>query len=259
MSDTEQARTPEAPERVDEVTRALSDLSALLDAEEELARVLQRGVDQAIWAIPSADLVSITVVRGDRTETVAANSDRVRTIDSEQYTAGEGPALDAAHSGETVRASVERAMALWPRFARAARAAGVASYLSSPLIIADKFAGSLNLYSAQPHGFGDLDEALLRLYTTAAAAAIANARRYAEARSLAENLARALQSRAVIDQAIGVLVAIQGISPEQAVGEMSRQSQNTNTKLRDIAVRIVEQVRVRRNGALPFSCRVIIT
>jgi GAF domain-containing protein len=243
VPDSDQARTPDAPERVDEVTRALSDLSRLLDAEEELVRVLQRGVDQATWAIPSADLVSVTVVRDDRAETIAANDERVRTIDAQQYAIGEGPYLEASRSGETVRANVERATALWPRFARAAGAAGVASFLSSPLIIADKFAGSLNLYSAQPHGFGDLDEALLRLYTTAAAAAIANARRYAEARVLAENLARALRSRAVIDQAIGVLVAVQGVSPEQAFSDMSRQSQNSNIKLRDVAARIVAHAR----------------
>jgi len=78
VPDSDQARTPDAPERVDEVTRALSDLSRLLDAEEELVRVLQRGVDQATWAIPSADLVSITVFRDDRAETIAANDERVR-------------------------------------------------------------------------------------------------------------------------------------------------------------------------------------
>ena len=245
MPDSDQARTPDAPERVDEVTRALSDLSRLLDAEEELVRVLQRGVDQATWAIPSADLVSVTVVRDDRAETIVANDERVREIDAQQYAVGEGPYLEAARSSETVRANVERATALWPKFARIARGAGMASFLSSPLIIADKFAGSLNLYSAQPHGFGDLDEALLRLYTTAAAAAIANARRYAEARALAENLARALRSRAVIDQAIGVLVAVQGVSPEQAFSDMSRQSQNSNIKLRDIAGRIVARARQR--------------
>ena len=195
MPDSDQAQTPDAPERVDEVTRALTDLSLLLDAEEELIRVLQRGVDQATWAIPSADLVSVTVVRDDRAETIAANDERVRAIDSQQYAAGEGPYLEAARSSETVRANVERATALWPKFARIARGAGMASFLSSPLIIADKFAGSLNLYSAQPHGFGDLDEALLRLYTTAAAAAIANARRYAEARAGGEPRPRAAVPR----------------------------------------------------------------
>ena len=144
MPDSDQAQTPDAPERVDEVTRALTDLSLLLDAEEELIRVLQRGVDQATWAIPSADLVSVTVVRDDRAETIAANDERVRAIDSQQYAAGEGPYLEAARSSETVRANVERATALWPKFARIARGAGMASFLSSPLIIADKFAGSLN-------------------------------------------------------------------------------------------------------------------
>ena len=34
-------------------------------------------------------------------------------------------------------------------------------------------------------------------------------------------------------------MAVQGVSPEQAFSDMSRQSQNSNVKLRDIAGRIV--------------------
>jgi AmiR/NasT family two-component response regulator len=51
--------------------------------------------------------------------------------------------------------------------------------------------------------------------------------------------------RAVIDQARGVLMARRGISAEQALEELSRQSQNTNVKLRVIAARVLETVRRR--------------
>jgi GAF domain-containing protein len=115
----------------------------------------------------------------------------------------------------------------------------VASYLACPLVIDDQFAGSLNLYSEQGHGFGDFDEALLRLYVTAATAAIVSARRYAQVRALADNLARALDSRAVIDQAVGVLMARRGIGAGQAFDELVRESQNTNVKLREVAARLV--------------------
>jgi GAF domain-containing protein len=140
---------------------------------------------------------------------------------------------------------VQQALQRWPQFARDARRAGVASYLSAPLSIDERFAGSLNLYGEQPGSFGGLDEALVRLYTTAATDAIASARRYAQARAEADNLRRALDSRAVIDQAIGVLMAQRGIGPQQAFDELSRTSQNTNTKLRDVAGKVIDRARRR--------------
>jgi GAF domain-containing protein len=245
VPDSDQARDPHAPQRVDEVTRALAGLLDVLAAEEELSRVLKTSVDQVTRAIPHADMASVSVLRGDTAETVAASSERVCELDAEQYAAGNGPCLEAARTREIVRVSVAQGRRRWPEFARSARAAGVASYLSCPLIIGDTFVGSLNLYSTRSHGFGDLDEALLRLYVTAATAAIAGARRFAEARKLAENLGRALDSRAVIDQAIGVLMATRGMTAEQAFSDMARQSQNTNTKLRDVAARITDQARPR--------------
>jgi GAF domain-containing protein len=226
--------------RVDETSDHLAQLAEVLTAEEEIGRVLQRSVDQLVGSVPGADMASVTVLRGGTGETVASSSERVWAIDSDQYAAGDGPCLEASRTGEVVRVGVEEAHERWPGFASSARAAGVASYLCHPLFIDEEFAGSLNLYSEQPHGFSDFDVALLRLYITAASAAIANARRWAKARTLAEHLGKALDSRALIDQALGVLMTRRGITAEQAFDELSRESQNTNTKLRDLAARIVE-------------------
>lgn len=244
MPDDKEAAEPNILERLDEVTNSLSDLSKVLGREEDVGRALQRSVEQVTRAIPGADMASASVLRDGETvaETVASSSERVWAIDADQYAADEGPCLDAARTGRIVRVSVEQARERWPEFSRSARAAGVESYLSAPLSIDEKFAGSLNLYSEQAHGFGDLDEALLRVYTAAVASAIANGRRYAEARTLAEQLGRALDSRAVIDQARGILMATRGITAQQAFDEMVRESQNTNVKLREIAARLVEHV-----------------
>lgn len=196
-------------------------------------------------------MASVSVLSDSTPETVASSSDRVLAIDSEQYAAGEGPCLEAARTGQLVRVTVDQLGGRWPRFARSAQSAGVGSYLSCPLVIDEQFAGSLNLYSERGHGFDQLDEAVLRLYVTVTSAAIANARRYAQARRLGEQLRAALDSRAVIDQALGVLMATRGMNAEQAFSELSRQSQNTNTKLRDIAARLVERAHARRRDARP--------
>jgi GAF domain-containing protein len=245
VSGEEVTEEPELVRRLDGVAADLAALAKILDEEEDLGRVLQRSVEQVTRGVPGADMASVTVMRGDRGETAASSEERVWAIDSDQYAAGDGPCLEAARTGEIVRVGVEEAHERWPEFARSARAAGVESYLACPLIIGEEFVGSLNLYSEKPHGFGEFDVALLRLYMTAAVAAIANARRVAEARKLTEGLKTAMDSRAVIDQARGVLMARRGISAEQALEELSRQSQNSNVKLRVIAARLVESVRRR--------------
>jgi GAF domain-containing protein len=178
-------------------------------------------------------------------QTVASSGDRVLDIDARQYAAGEGPCLEAARTRRMVRVDVEQAAQRWPQFALSARQAGVASYLSAPLIIEEQFTGSLNLYGEQPGSFDQLDEALLRLFTTAATGVIAEARRYERARAMADNLRRALDSRAVIDQAIGVLMTQHGISAQEAFDELARMSQNTNTKLRNVADRVIASARRR--------------
>ena len=234
--------------RLDEVGRALTDLGDLLAREEEIGRVLQRSVNQVIGAVPGAAMASVSVVRGDAAETVASTSEQVWAIDSEQYAAGEGPCLEAARTGQFVRVGISEARERWPAFAGSARAAGVESFLSAPLFIDEKFAGSLNLYGLDADSFDDLDESLVRLYTAAATSAIANARRYADARRLAENLRRAIESRAVIDQAIGMLMATRRLDAETAFQILARESQNTNTKLRDVAARVMDAAVRPRSG-----------
>jgi len=243
----DQAAAPkEYVRRIDEASDDLAQLAEVLTAEEDVGRVMQRSVDQLVDSVPGADMASVTVLRGEAGQTVASSNERVWAIDSDQYDSGDGPCLEASRTREVVRVGVEEAHERWPEFARSARAAGVASYLSCPLFIDDAFAGSLNLYSEQPHGFSDFDVALLRLYITAVSAAIANARRYARARGLAENLSKALESRALIDQALGVIMARRGIGAEQAFNELARESQNSNTKLRELAARIVENASRQR-------------
>ena len=232
--------------RLDEASDDLTLLAEVLTGEEDVGRVMQRSVDQLVDSVPGADMASVTVLHGEAGETVASSNERVWAIDSDQYATGDGPCLEASRSRKVVRVGVEEANERWPEFAHSARAAGVASYLSCPLFIDDEFAGSLNLYSEQPHGFSEFDVALLKLYITAVSAAISNARRYTKARSLAEHLNKALDSRALIDQAIGVVMARRGISAERAFAELARESQNNNIKLRDLAARIVDNASRQR-------------
>jgi AmiR/NasT family two-component response regulator len=91
-------------------------------------------------------------------------------------------------------------------------------------------------------GFGALDTALLELYTTAAEAALRGARRYVTARETVGQLRTALTSRAVIDQAKGMLMAVHRVSEDEAFGMLVKLSQEQNLKLREVAERFVADV-----------------
>ncbi len=228
--------------RVDDVTGALEQLSDVLDQHEELPVVLQRLCHQVVPAIPGADLASVAVLVDDRPRTVAASSDQAKDVDQVQYDTDGGPAVEAARTGKVVRVSVPEVAERWPHFAEAARTASVGSYLSAPLFLDDEFSGSLNLYGVESHGFTELDAALLELYTTAAEAAIRQAERHRSARETAEGLRTAMTTRAVIDQAKGILMAARSITADEAFALLVHRSQNTNVKLHAVAQQLIDQV-----------------
>ena len=72
--------------------------------------------------------------------------------------------------------------------------------------------------------------------------AVANAGVYASTATLAANLQRALDSRALIDQAKGILMGRHGMSADAAFDLLSMESQLNNRKLRDIAQDLVDEV-----------------
>ncbi|MFD1828882.1 ANTAR domain-containing protein [Streptomyces desertarenae] len=89
--------------------------------------------------------------------------------------------------------------------------------------------------------------AVRRGYAHHLARAAEEARRLEELRTEVDQLRQALRSRAVIDQAVGIVQAERRCAPEDAFRILVNISQHTNTKLRDIAAALVR----RAEDALP--------
>ncbi|MEU4674002.1 GAF and ANTAR domain-containing protein [Amycolatopsis sp. NPDC023774] len=227
------------PMVLDEVTGALEKLIAALDNVDDSALLLHEVCEQVTRAIPGVDEATITLITADMPTTAATTSETAAALDRDQYAVGDGPCLQAARTGAMVRVSIADAAECWPVFAKDAAEAGFGSFLSAPLVVSDKHAGAVNCYSTRDHGFAELDEKLLDLYTTAATAALRTYNRYQHAHETAEQLRTALSSRAVIDQAKGILMALRRISADEAFSLLVEQSQRENVKLRDFAARFV--------------------
>jgi transcriptional regulator with GAF, ATPase, and Fis domain len=235
--------------QLDEVTTALESLTAALDSEDDVAVVLNSVCHQVTHVVQGADMASVTVVRDGTAVTVASSDQRALDIDAGQYQAGEGPCLRAATTGETVRVHVQQAAEMWPNFTESAGRQGVASYLAAPLAVDQGSSGALNLFGFQAHGFDEVEEKLLGLYATAVETALRSNARYLLFRELSQQLQVALSTRAVIDQAKGIIMASRGVTAEEAFTELVRQSQLENVKLHDIAERFVAEAIAKARAA----------
>ncbi len=240
---------PERPEDVTEVlTDILRELSTLVVGEEDLDAALRRTIELAIRTIPGCDAAGVTLFHEGQPFTAAWSDDRTLGIDRDQYDVGDGPCLDSIRRGVVNRVDVDSAARQWPEFAAAAKAQGVTGFLAAPLIVRDRPVGGLNLYSHDVGGFDAHDETLVMLLTGPVGTALTNARRFAEVRSLADQLEGALTSRAVIEQAKGVLVSRQAVDADTAFALLRRESQRRNVKLRDVATELVSQAEEASHG-----------
>ena len=113
--------------------------------------------------------------------------------------------------------------------------------------------GALNLYSELPDAFDADAVAATERLAQQAAIVIANAQAFWGAQQQAEQLQEALQSRAVIEQAKGVLMARSGVTPEGAFRLLVLASQRENRKVRLIATEIVERTQEQTPRRQPRS------
>ncbi|SEF20788.1 GAF domain-containing protein [Amycolatopsis pretoriensis] len=234
--------TTTASPLLDDVTGALESLTAVLRQEDDFRILLRHVCLEVRRAIPGVAEASITLVRADEPHTASATAAVVSELDGDQYRLGDGPCLEAVRSGKIVRTSVTDAAERWPAFASGAMEAGFGSFLAAPLVADEEYTGAVNCYGRQDDGFEEIEAQLLELYTTAVEAVFRVYHRYVEARETADHLRTALTSRAVIDQAKGMLMAIRRIGADDAFAVLVEQSQRENVKLREIAERFVERV-----------------
>jgi GAF domain-containing protein len=222
----------------EDLDNAVRTLARLLLADETLETTLQRVASLACRTLEPCDLASVTMITDGRPSTPAHTDPEADELDRAQYRSRRGPCLEAYDVGQAVRRTITDD-GPWPEFAAEAERSGVRSVLAVPLVASDRPLGALNLYSRTAEGYSDADEETAVLFSEQAAVACANAEVYWRTYALTEHLRDALESRDVIGQAKGILMARRGCTPDTAFDTLRRVSQNRNIKLRQIAEQVV--------------------
>jgi GAF domain-containing protein len=226
---------------------AFAQLGELSFEHTSLDTMLQRIADLAKQVIPGVAEASVSIIANDKATTAAYTGRLALELDETQYGRGYGPCLEAAVGEEIREITDAREETRWPSYAWAAVEHGSLSSLSVPLPVREAIHGALNLYAVEAQAFDDDARALARAFASYAAVAVHNLHLYESIRELALHLDLAMQTRAVIEQAKGVLMSQRRCDAMEAFNLLAAASQRSNRKLRDIAQGIVDGV-TRGNG-----------
>ncbi|HWE56262.1 MAG TPA: GAF and ANTAR domain-containing protein [Acidimicrobiales bacterium] len=218
--------------------QAFVDLGNLLLEEHGVADLMETIVAVAVAAVSEVAEASVSIPAGSRgrLDTATASSPAIE-LDQRQYRSGIGPSVEAIGSGLELRSELPDGR--WPDFSEAAIGLGLRSVWALPLEVRGQISGALNLYSIGAPVWTSESAPVVRLLADRAGTLLANATALARAELANVTLTKALETRTVIGQAQGVLIARQNIRPEEAFDILRRASQRTNRKLREVAAEIV--------------------
>jgi GAF domain-containing protein len=232
--------TPAPDEGILQPDDALDRLGRIRLTDHDMRSLLGEIATLAQQSLPGRLETSVTLLTGDEAVTAVYTGDLALTLDESQYAYGHGPCMHAASSGEPVEVEDARSDARWRDFLDVAVRHGCLSSLSMPLALHERVSGALNIYARQPAAFDKPTREFARRFSSYGAVVAGNMLVYESALDRAKNLEAALASRAVIDQAKGILMERFKLTADQAFQALTRVSMESNTKVRDIAARVVD-------------------
>lgn len=233
-----------AADLVDAASRSLT--RTVLDAALKLVVVMGQSV------MAGADGVSITVPRDGRLRTVAASNDVVLQMDHDQYDTGQGPCLDAATRGELVSSTALAEESRWPLFVPRARARGIESIMSTPLMSADSPLGALNVYSRARDALVAHEQEWATQFAQEASNVLLAAGLRSAGASVDADILGGLRSRELIAIAQGIVMARQQLAPDAAHAVLTDISRRTGRPLLEVCRDLVDDV---ASGDTPATTR----
>jgi GAF domain-containing protein len=222
-----------------DATQALERLGQLSLRDQSMESVLQTVADVAKTVMPGNPETSVSLLINDKPTTPVYTGQLAMDLDESQYGRGYGPCLHAASTGELVEVADARTEVRWRDYMDSAVERGSLGSLSVPLPIREGVSGALNIYARESNAFDAASRSVATKFAPYAAVAAENLYEYRSARDLAANMQHALESRAVIDQAKGILMERHKFTADQAFQALAQTSMKTNTKVRDIADHLV--------------------
>ncbi|MFJ4261596.1 GAF and ANTAR domain-containing protein [Paenarthrobacter nicotinovorans] len=184
-------------------------------------------------------LCAITVERDTSPATVASSSDKARRLDEKQYALDDGPCLTALRNQRTVLIEDLRMDRGWRDYAERVAGEGVRSVLAVPIESEGASRAALNCYALTPGVFDKPTVAAVEAHAVSISKTLRLALRLHAGPEVPEDVKSALQSRAVVDAAVSLIMVQNLCSREQAMDLLRTAAVNNNRRIREIATEIL--------------------
>ncbi|WP_370279120.1 ANTAR domain-containing protein [Pseudarthrobacter sp. NamB4] len=234
-----------SPGRPDETPDTETTLQEMVLESQDIAGFLTDLAVMAASRLSAPDNLvhcGVTVIRHKRPGTVASSDAKAHALDELQNGFGDGPCLAALRSRTPLLIPDLAGERRWKPYIRAAMAQGVASILAVPLDLAGEAEAVLNVYSGRSRGFSADDISTVEAFGGQAAGALRLVLRITQLSEARNDLATALQSRTVIDMAIGAIMAENRCSRDKAFSILTKASSTRNIKLREVAASVIASI-----------------
>lgn len=228
--------------------RAQTRLRSVLSSTNDVEEYLQEAVRSAgeVTELPASYTLSTFLYEAPFT--VATTDRDAWEADQIEFDTADGPCFEVLHQHSLLGGIDLRSERRWPVWAAVSNLLG---FRSAAALGVELESGSKLVLNCYGTGQEFLDQTAVdraQQFVEELALTVPLALRLADqAAVIAEqaahiaHLEQALASRPVIDQALGVLMAQNRCTRDQAFGILRRASQNRNIKLRDIAAAIIER------------------
>ncbi|GAA3825881.1 GAF and ANTAR domain-containing protein [Nocardioides panacisoli] len=207
------------------------------DALDFLSTLTERAVE-----LLHADAAGVILndLRGNL-HVVASTSEQAQLLELLELQNEEGPCLDCFHTGrEVVNVAVPEARTRWPRFSAATAEVGYQSAHAIPLRLRDSLVGAMNLFCVNATRLSEQDIALAQALADIATIGLLQERAVRQSGLIAEQLQTALDSRILIEQAKGVLLASAGLEVQLGFQLMRAYSRRNRQPLKAVAQSVVD-------------------
>ncbi|HEV7651261.1 MAG TPA: GAF and ANTAR domain-containing protein [Actinophytocola sp.] len=215
------------------IAKELVEVTRLVEADD-FSSTLDRFVARIVRTIPGCDAATVTVRGAGAVETVSGGAELgFDPLDP-------GPVVEAVTFDEPRRLDDAESDQRWPAFSAKLINGGFLGCLALPLATHRDENAVLTLFSRKADQFDDLNYDIVLLLTLNAGVAFDNAALYHDSHDLVGQLQMALRTRSVVGRAQGMLMRHFGYDSAHAFDTLKRASQNSNTKLRDLAALVVK-------------------
>ncbi len=229
-----------------DVSSAMAELGRLRFGEMKVEDAMHEIV-RSTHAIFDVDGAGLMLADADHhLRNVAVSDERLAHLEELQIRHREGPCIAAFEDKELIGAEDLTSEARWPLFCAAAVERGVRAVLASPLPYNQDAVGVVAVLSEDRHPWSAEGELALLAFTDLAALLIASMMQGQEQSELAAQLQSALNSRAVIEQAKGVLIGRDGLSAREAYEKLRAQARSERRKLAAVSADVVRNAAGRR-------------